>query len=55
VKSEVTDLGKTVNSSSADISAEINFTKDRSAGGPQDVVAGAAPVRAATPFDVEAT
>jgi len=55
VKSEVTDLGKTINSSSADISAEINATKDRSPGGPQDVVAGAAAVRAATPFDLEAT
>jgi sec-independent protein translocase protein TatB len=55
VKSEVTDFGKTVNHSSADISGEINSTKDRSPGGPQNVVAGAAPVRAATPFDLEAT
>jgi sec-independent protein translocase protein TatB len=55
VKSEVTDFGKTINSSSTDISGEINSTKDRSPGGPQDVVAGAAQVRAATPFDLEAT
>jgi len=55
VKSEVTDVGKTINSSSADSSREINSTKDRSPGGPQDVVAGVAPARAATPFDLEAT
>jgi sec-independent protein translocase protein TatB len=55
MKSEVADLGKTVNSSSAANSKTTNSTKDRSPGGPQDVVAGAAPVRAATPFDVEAT
>ena len=55
VKSEVTDFGKTINSSSADSSGEINSTKDRSPGGPQDVVAGVAPARAATPFDLEAT
>ena len=52
MKSEVADLGKTVNSSSAASSKTTNSTKDRSPGGPQDVVAGAAPVRAATPFDV---
>jgi sec-independent protein translocase protein TatB len=53
VKSEVTGVGKTVNSSSADVS---NATpKDRSPGGPQDVVAGASPARAPTPFDLEAT
>jgi sec-independent protein translocase protein TatB len=55
VKSEVTDVGKTINSSSADSSREINSTKDRSPGGPQDVVAGVSPARAATPFDLEAT
>jgi sec-independent protein translocase protein TatB len=55
VKSEVNDVGKTINSSSADSSREINSTKDRSPGGPQDVVAGVAPARAATPFDLEAT
>jgi sec-independent protein translocase protein TatB len=55
VKSEVTDVGKSINNSSADSSREINSTKDRSPGGPQDVVAGVAPARAATPFDLEAT
>jgi sec-independent protein translocase protein TatB len=55
VKSEVNDVGKTINSSSADSSREINSTKDRSPGGPRDVVAGVAPARAATPFDLEAT
>jgi sec-independent protein translocase protein TatB len=55
VKSEVTDFGKTINSSAADISGEINSTKDRSPGGPQDVAAELSPVRAATPFDLEAT
>jgi sec-independent protein translocase protein TatB len=55
VKSEVTDVGKSINTSSADSSREINSTKDRSPGGPQDVVAGVAPARAATPFDLEAT
>ena len=54
VKSEVADFGKTVNSS-PDSSETTNSTKDRSPGGPQDVVAGAAPVRAVTPFDLEAT
>ncbi len=54
VKSEVADLGKTINSSSKD--GEMNnSTKDRSPGGPQDVVASAAPARAVTPFDLEAT
>ena len=55
VKSEVTDVGKSINTSSADSSREINSTKDRSPGGPQDVVAGVAPARAATPFDLDAT
>lgn len=55
VKSEVTDVGKSINNSSADSSREINSTKDRSPGGPQDVVAGVAPARPATPFDLEAT
>jgi sec-independent protein translocase protein TatB len=53
VKSEVTDVGKTINSSAADLSNAT--TKDRSPGGPQDVVAGVTPSRAATPFDLEAT
>jgi sec-independent protein translocase protein TatB len=53
VKSEVSDVGKTINSSSADFSNAV--AKDRSPGGPQDVVAGVAPVRTVTPFDLEAT
>ena len=53
VKSEVTDVGKTINSSAADRSNAT--TKDRSPGGPQDVAAGVAPARAPTPFDLEAT
>ena len=36
VKSEVADVGKTINSSSADISEAINSSKDRSPGGPQE-------------------
>lgn len=53
VKSEVTDAGKTINSSAADFAN--SSTKDRSPGGPQDVVAGVTPTRAVTPFDLEAT
>jgi sec-independent protein translocase protein TatB len=53
VKSEVTDVGKTVNSSAPDLANAT--TKDRSSGGPQDVVAGVTPARAVTPFDLEAT
>jgi sec-independent protein translocase protein TatB len=53
VKSEVTDVGKTVNSSAPDLANAT--TKDRSSGGPQDVVAGVTPARAVTPFDHEAT
>jgi sec-independent protein translocase protein TatB len=54
VKSEVTDVGKTINSSAADFSNST--TKDRSPGGPQDVVAGVTPSRpGTTPFDLEAT
>jgi sec-independent protein translocase protein TatB len=53
VKSEVTDVGKTINSSAADLGNAT--TKDRSPGGPQDVVAGVTPARPVTPFDLEAT
>jgi sec-independent protein translocase protein TatB len=53
VKSEVTDVGKTINSSAADLANAT--TKDRTPGGPQDVVAGVTPARAVTPFDLEAT
>ena len=55
VKSEVTDFGKTIKNSSADISQAMNSTKDRSPGGPQDVAAKVSPARAVTPFDLEAT
>jgi hypothetical protein len=55
VKSDVADLGKTINSSSKDVPETNNSTKDRSPGGPQDVMANAAPARAVTPFDLEAT
>jgi sec-independent protein translocase protein TatB len=54
VKAEVSDLGQTIKSPSADISEAINSTKGHSPGGPQDVVA-VTPTRAATPFDLEAT
>ncbi|HMI34784.1 MAG TPA: sec-independent translocase [Propionibacteriaceae bacterium] len=53
VKSEVTDVGKTINSSAPDLANAT--TKDRSPGGPQDVVAGVTPARPVTPFDLEAT
>jgi sec-independent protein translocase protein TatB len=54
VKSEVADLGKTIQSSSADTPESMNSTRDRSPGGPQEVVA-ATPARTVTPFDLEAT
>jgi sec-independent protein translocase protein TatB len=53
VKSEVTDVGKTINSSAPDLANAT--TKDRTPGGPQDVVAGVTPARPVTPFDLEAT
>ena len=53
VKSEMTDVGKTINSSSADFSNAIAKAPDP--GGPQDVVAGVSPTRGVTPFDLEAT
>jgi sec-independent protein translocase protein TatB len=53
VKSEMTDVGKTINSSSADFSNAIGKAHDP--GGPQDVVAGVSPPRGVTPFDLEAT
>jgi sec-independent protein translocase protein TatB len=53
VKSEVSDVGKTINSSSTDSANSI--IEDRSAGGPQDIVAGVTPARGVTPFDLEAT
>ena len=54
VKSQVSDVGKTITNSSAEIRETIN-SKDHSAGGPQDGVNGSSRSRALTPFDLEAT
>ena len=54
VRSEVSDVSKTIKSSSAADGESIN-SKDHSAGGPQDVVNGSSKSQAFTPFDVEAT
>ena len=54
VKSEVSDVGKTITNSSTEIRETIN-SKDHSPGGPQDNVNGSAKSRALTPFDLEAT
>ncbi len=54
VKSEVSDVGKTIKSSSATDGEAIN-SKDHSAGGPQDGVNGSSKSQAFTPFDLEAT
>jgi sec-independent protein translocase protein TatB len=55
VKSQVADAGKTIKSSSADIADTINGAKERSPGGPQEIVDGASQSRTLTPFDLEAT
>ena len=55
VKSQVADVGKTVKSSSADVTGTINSTKDLSPGVPQDAVDGESRGRSLTPFDLEAT
>jgi sec-independent protein translocase protein TatB len=55
VKSEVADVGKTIKSSSPDVTEAVNSAKDHNPGGPQDVVDGASRPRALTPFDLEAT
>jgi sec-independent protein translocase protein TatB len=55
VKSQVADVGKTIKSSSADVTNTSNSTKDRSPGGQQDAVDGEPQGRAKTPFDLEAT
>ena len=60
VKSEITDVGRTVSSSTKDVTASINGAKDVSPGGPTDVAGtnGAATngaSRILTPYDVEAT
>ena len=54
VKSEVSDVGKTIKSSSATDGEAIN-SNDHSAGGPQDGVNGSSKSQAFTPFDLEAT
>ncbi len=56
VKSEITDVQRTVGSSMADVSASINGAKDVSAGGPAEVTSlenGSR--RILTPYDAEAT
>ena len=55
VKSQVADVGKTINNSSSDTTDEINSSKDHSPGGPQSVMVGASRARTLTPFDLEAT
>jgi sec-independent protein translocase protein TatB len=55
VKSQVADVGKTINNSPSDITDAINSSKDRSPGGPQSVMDGASRARTLTPFDLEAT
>ena len=55
VKKEITDVGETVRSSSSDVTAAINGTKDVSPGGPHDLMNDATPTRVMTPFDAEAT
>jgi sec-independent protein translocase protein TatB len=56
VKSEITDVGRTVNSSTNDVTASINgAAKDVSPGGPSDAASGNGAGRILTPFDVEAT
>lgn len=54
VKSEVTDVSKTIKSSSATDGESIN-SKDHSGAGPQDGVNGSSKSQALTPFDLEAT
>ena len=56
VKSEITDVGRTVSSSTADLNASINGVKHVSPGGPAEVTAtgnGSRPIL--TPYDAEAT
>ena len=57
VKSQVADVGKTINSSPTDVTEAINSSKDHSSGGPQDVMDGTNGHRSRhlTPFDLEAT
>ena len=53
VKSQVSDVGKTITNSPTEIRETIN--SDHGAGGPQDGVNGSSRSRALTPFDLEAT
>jgi sec-independent protein translocase protein TatB len=57
VKSEITDVGKTVSSSTKDVTASINgaAAKDVSPGGPTDVASTNGSSRILTPYDAEAT
>ena len=56
VKSEITDVQRTVSSSTADLNASINGAKDVSPGGPAEVTAmGNGSRRILTPYDAEAT
>lgn len=55
VKSEITDVGRTVSSSTKDVTASINGAKDVSPGGPSDVAGANGASRILTPYDVEAT
>ena len=56
VKSEITDVGRTVSSSTNDVTASINGAKDVSPGGPTEVTADTnGSSRILTPYDAEAT
>jgi sec-independent protein translocase protein TatB len=55
VKSEITDVRRTVTTSTDDVSASINGGKDVSPGGPAEVTADNGSPRILTPYDAEAT
>ena len=56
VKSEITDVGRTVSSSTKEVTASINGAKDISPGGPGEVAATNGSTRVIlTPYDAEAT
>jgi sec-independent protein translocase protein TatB len=56
VKAEITDVQRTVNASTADVSSSSNGAKDVSPGGPAEVAAlGNGSRRILTPYDAEAT
>jgi sec-independent protein translocase protein TatB len=54
VKSQVTDVGKTIKNSSAEVTEAIN-SNESSSGGSQNGMDGASRASALTPFDLEAT